>query len=185
MNLIPQYLIDRKEIYLKKVKRVESGCWEWAGYINGQGYGQVSFENKRTPDRPKRSHTKIRAHRLFYAIYKGDPHGLFVCHKCDNRKCVNPDHLFLGTDKDNMHDMIAKGRARPNVTGLESPLAKMDQETLDRMAKDYWDTPEMTTRELAKLYNISSARCYYWLNYNNTPMKHKWHTRKLRMFSNS
>lgn len=170
MNLIPQEFLNCKELFnLSYEVDGETGCWEWKKTLNDAGYG--FFKN-------------YRAHRVSYFIHKNkDPHPFLVCHKCDNRKCVNPDHLFLGTDKDNMHDMIAKGRARPNVTGLKSPLAKIDKETLDRMSKDYLDNPEMTTRQLAKQYNLSAPRCYYWLKYNNTPMKHKWDTRNARRYS--
>jgi hypothetical protein len=66
------------------------------------GYGIFSAEGK-----------SVRAHRYAWEMVHGPiPRGLFACHRCDNRKCVNPDHLFLGTSRDNMHDMIAKGRAR-------------------------------------------------------------------------
>lgn len=167
MNYIPENIIKNKEQFYKRVKKVDSGCWEWQGHCNGSGYG-ITFG-------------KFRAHRVSYAMHFGvDPIGKLVCHRCDNRKCVNPDHLFLGTDLDNMHDMIAKGRARPNVTGLESPLAKMDQETLDKMSAMYLSDPLMTQRKLAKIFNLSCARVFYWLKYNKTPMKHKWHSRDVK-----
>lgn len=80
----------------------ESGCWEWTAALYTSGYGQIKVPRKRI---------QAQAHRLSYAIHKGPiPQGQYVLHRCDNRKCVNPEHLFLGTKKDNAQDMVAKGR---------------------------------------------------------------------------
>lgn len=73
------------------------GCWEWKGTLNRGGYGKFG--------------TKRLAHRISYeSIYGTIPKGMFVCHTCDNRKCVNPAHLFLGSCGDNLKDMTDKGR---------------------------------------------------------------------------
>lgn len=82
----------------------EAGCWLWTGPWCDSGYGRVARHGKEI----------TRAHRMFYTVHKGEiPKGLFVCHKCDTPACVNPDHLFLGTARDNVQDMIRKGRNRP------------------------------------------------------------------------
>lgn len=89
---------------LYKLKRVtKKGCWNFTGPISkGCGYGKVGFYGK-----------VINAHRLSWILTNGDvPSGLIVCHKCDNRKCINPDHLFIGTYRDNTQDMIRKGRRK-------------------------------------------------------------------------
>ena len=90
-----------------------SGCWIWTGSLNTGGYGQI---------KQARSNKKILAHRLSYQINRGPiPDGAVVLHKCDNTRCVNPDHLFLGTQSDNMLDAMRKGRLK------EPPLAAKER----------------------------------------------------------
>ena len=83
----------------------ESGCWMWTGGANDKGYGLYRTRTKTNLPRT--------VHRLAWIFHKGEiPHGLYVCHKCDVRCCVNPNHLFLGTQRDNLRDMVRKGRGR-------------------------------------------------------------------------
>lgn len=101
----------KESILKKKVIQQPNGCWEWKGSFYQNGYGAVSYQNK-----------PCKAHRLTYILFNGPiAEGLQVCHKCDNKKCVNPSHLFLGTHQDNMDDCVNKGRRpRGEKTGRAS-----------------------------------------------------------------
>lgn len=102
-----QSLSIRIARFWKQVARAKDGCWLWQGTILHTGYGQVCFEG----------HAQS-AHRVAWLLTNGEiPKGLCVCHRCDTRACVRPDHLFLGTAKDNMQDMYRKGRG---PTGLRN-----------------------------------------------------------------
>lgn len=77
-----------------------TGCWIWMGNVRSTGYGEIRING-----------TKTKAHRASYQAHAGKiPNGLHVLHRCDIPLCVNPDHLFIGTHKDNMDDMVKKGR---------------------------------------------------------------------------
>jgi hypothetical protein len=90
-----------KERFWGKVNKIEDGCWEWAAGLSNKGYGKFTLNNK-----------TLIAHRVSWLFEHGEPpkDGMCVCHKCDNRKCVNPSHLFIGSHQDNVDDMISKGR---------------------------------------------------------------------------
>lgn len=92
-----------------KVRKQEDGCWIWTGAVYSNGYGTV-FGVGPPPRKKKR---RTQAHRFAYQLLVGEiPSELLVLHKCDVRLCVNPEHLFLGTHKDNTQDCIRKGRFR-------------------------------------------------------------------------
>lgn len=83
-----------------RLRVAESGCWEYTGYVLPTGYVQVSYHSQRT-----------KAHHVVHMATKGPvPDGKVVMHSCDNRKCLNPDHLSLGTQSENIRDCVAKGR---------------------------------------------------------------------------
>lgn len=126
-------------------------CWNWPKAVNIQtGYGQfmVLIEGKQK---------LLSAHRLSAELFLGGiPHGLDVCHKCDNRQCFNPAHLFMGTAKDNIRDMFSKGRQRDyslRPAGYVHPsIAK--PECLQRGGKHY---AAKTTEEVVAQVKVRLA----------------------------
>lgn len=131
-------------------------CWEWTGMLSKpEPYGRFSLKGK-----------KYSSHRLSYFLSnKEDPKELLVLHKCDNHKCVNPNHLFLGTNADNMVDKIKKGRLKAFPKGQKRKDSEKRPGTLNHMAKlteinvldirDSYSKGEKRRFELAKEYKVS------------------------------
>lgn len=129
--------------FLKKVKKIRNGCWEWQGSLS-HGYGQISYKKK-----------TVRTHRLSYLLFKGEiPDNLIVCHSCDNKKCVKPDHLWLGTWKDNMQDKVRKGRqGHHGIIGEKATNAKFtNKQVLEIKAKI---KKGIRQADIAREYNVS------------------------------
>jgi hypothetical protein len=98
-------------------KAPKTSCWDWTGALNPYGYGDFYFE-----------YESFIASRLSYSVFVAPiPHGLCVCHKCDNRKCVNPSHLFLGTKGDNNRDTVLRKRHQTQ-RGSRSNFAKFNEQ---------------------------------------------------------
>jgi HNH endonuclease len=108
--------------FFEKVAYGMSDCWYWRGCTDGLGYGHMTALGE------------VRAHRVAWRLFNGDPRDKMVLHKCDVRNCVNPGHLFLGTQTDNMRDCAAKGRNK-NVPqpGELNPMAVLTSEKVRKM----------------------------------------------------
>jgi hypothetical protein len=140
-----------KSVYAKVIKKINideaTGCWYWVG-TKMRKYGLVKF-NK----------IGIRVHRVMYSIFNGlIPEGLHVCHKCDNPACCNPEHLFLGTVKDNVRDCISKGRFKFNLplkrlSGENHPRAKLTNYQIGLIRKD-----KRVQREIALDYGVAQTQ---------------------------
>lgn len=119
---------------------IGDGCWNWCKCIKPNGYGQVNINNK-----------KYHAHRIAYQIYFGElPGELLVCHRCDNRLCCNPSHLFLGTHQDNSDDKLSKGRSN---TGERQGNSKLTSQVVHQIR-----SLKITGQEASKRFGISPAQ---------------------------
>ena len=124
-----------------------NGCWIWLGAKVTDGYGEIMVNGK-----------QIRTHRLAWELTNGSiPKGMCVCHRCDNPSCINPKHLFLGTNNDNIQDRIKKGR-RGGPKGGENYISsklKSFQIKEIRMLKG-----EMSERKIAEEYHIGKSQVH-------------------------
>lgn len=126
----------------------ENGCWEWTRGTQGTGYGWFRFCG-----------TPTTAHALSWKLHNMGrfPTGLCVCHTCDNRLCVRPSHLFLGTDLDNSNDKIAKGRLRTGVSlGEKHGCAKLTAAQVIEMRRLH-ATGGYTFRSLGQRFNVTDV----------------------------
>jgi len=130
---------------------METPCIEWTGCKDEFGRGRIWVRNDPRWPKPR----FLRVSRVSWEEANGPiPDGLYVLHKCDNRACYEVEHLFLGTQRDNMNDMAAKGRRSVKVgTGANHPMAKLNDAKVESIRRD-----KRTCREVAADYGISLAQ---------------------------
>lgn len=134
----------RKRI-IKNSEKNETGCWAWKKSLTKSGY----------PDMCVYKEQDHGGHRWSYRVFKGEiPNKKLVCHSCDNRNCVNPNHLFLGTPRDNIIDMHKKGRWC-NRKGTNHPLSKLKQTDINKMF--YLKEAGKNQSEIAKKFNVDQS----------------------------
>ncbi len=140
----------REKFFRSRYEIKENGCWEWIGNIDRDGYGRYGV--------------KTKAYRYSYERFKGSiPEGMCVCHNCpggDNKKCVNPDHLWLGTHEQNIHDKEKKGKQNKGEIHGRVKLTEKDVIDIRRRFKN----GELGT-ELAKEYGVTSGLIYHIKNF--------------------
>jgi hypothetical protein len=140
MNLTDK---DRARFLSKVRVNAQTHCWEWQGCFDKDGYGFFRHQGKNR-----------RAHRVAFKLHNGTlPTDAYVLHACDNPKCVNPEHLLLGTNADNIADMIAKGRSLRGSTNHNSKLTEEQVAGIRTLTERFY----ISQRSIAKSLNVSQV----------------------------
>lgn len=128
--------------WAKVANRGGDGCWEWTGSTNGKGYGHF---------RPGVGE-RASVHRFSYTLATGESaDGKVVCHRCDNRRCVRPDHLFLGEHADNVRDRNEKER---QARGVMVNTHKLTEDEVREARRDHGADPALSWRSLGRRYRV-------------------------------
>jgi DNA-binding XRE family transcriptional regulator len=136
------FRIPAKKRFWEKVKKSD-GCWEWQAHCNQLGYGTFVFRNK-----------PWLAHRVSWVLCRGEiPKGKLVLHHCDNPGCVNPDHLYIGTNQDNTNDKMERGRINP-VKGSRHYKAKLSERDVIKI-REMYASGDYLQREIAAIFNVT------------------------------
>ncbi len=152
MAYVHDNIEDRLTNYIDKTDT----CWNWIGYKNDHGYGLISIGRGK----------QTRAHRFMYERYKGTiPKDMKVLHSCDNPACVNPEHLSIGTQKDNVKDMMNRGRGGyKSFHGESHHMSKLTDEKVKQI-RDLWDKGGVYQSQLAKQFGVSQQVISKVVNY--------------------
>lgn len=144
----PNVFLELPPRFWSKVNKTGT-CWVWTAGTSGGGYGRFKIEGR-----------YFLSHRLVYRAAKGAiPEGYLICHTCDNPSCVNPDHLFAGTQSDNMKDAYKKGRLSleaAHLTGESNPNAVLTWEKVDSIRALYADG-RISQMKLARMFNCGQS----------------------------
>lgn len=130
-------------------EREADECWEWQGKLSTKGYGKFYYRRR----------TYVASRMALHFDGRSPGQAQWVCHKCDNRRCVNPAHLFLGTQRENIADMIEKGRNRP-ARGERSGAAKLTERDVLAIRASTEKHPIVAARFGVSITTISEIRNY-------------------------
>ena len=155
MNGIHDILVKRR--FFNKVDSMQAGeCWNWDSTISDHGYGDFWCLGKR-----------CRAHRISWEIYYGEiPEGILVLHKCDNKRCINPAHLYLGTNSDNMKDYLERSKD-PTIGCFHSRLTSDEVELVNILYRN----KKLNQTQLAEFLDVSRSVIYNAIHGNITVFK--------------